>query len=496
MKKIILTLFILSPILMFGQVPSDRIEFYMDICRFYDFQINKSIVELYVGIDGKSIKYQKEEDGKFQASVNINWVLEKIENGDSTALMSDNYTLNLAKDLRPEDTSKTEKLIPLFHMQKIDLDPGTYLLRGIAYDMFAPVAKKIMAVHEFVVDEMKNDEIDFSDIKWVAKEEPNGDKRARTRDQLIPLVTGDFFFNKDTMTFYQEIYNAATLKDEKFYVRSRILQGDNILYAYDKTQQRIPAQSFRNAYKEEFIIDKLASNTYYLQVEILNARNKPLKVYRKKFFVANTRVSNEFDNIVYSSETDIFNEYTEEELTYYLRTLLHISTEQELNFIKALDNFEQKKNFLYSFFEKRLKEQTQPVRALWNGHLLALDYVNQEFKSTFREGWQTDRGRVFMKYGIPQDVERYPGEANLIPYEIWRYNRLDAQTNVIFIFYDQDLASNEYELLHSSKYGEINNPRWREQLINKGMVPGTIDYERDNTLQNRLNSKLDIDGGN
>ncbi|MCB0846455.1 MAG: GWxTD domain-containing protein, partial [Bacteroidetes bacterium] len=144
--------------------------------------------------------------------------------------------------------------------------------------------------------------------------------------------------------------------------------------------------------------------------------------------------------------------------------------------------------------EKRKKDPSQEVSALWNGHLLALDYVNQQYKSTFREGWQTDRGRVFLKYGIPQDVERFPAEANLIPYEIWRYNRLGAQTNVIFIFFDQDLSSNEYVLLHSTKYGEVNNPRWREQLRNKGLTPGSVDYEQFDPLNNRIDSKLNPDG--
>ncbi|MCB0835891.1 MAG: GWxTD domain-containing protein [Bacteroidetes bacterium] len=492
MKKLLFSILILLPFYLSAQsgASSGDFEFYLDISRFYDFQVNKTIVEFYLGVNAHSIKFKKEDDDKYQASVNISWFLQKLENGDSVGVLSDSYVLGYADQLRPSDTTDVAQLIPLFHMQKIDLDPGTYLLTGVAYDMLAPVTRKITAINEFIVEPMADDKIMFSDVKWVAAEKD----RVRTRDDLIPMVTGDLFVNQDKLVYYQEIYNTAAVYDKPFIIRSNILQGNQVLWNYENTQDRTPAASRRNAFKTEFEIDKLASNTYFLQTEVLDRKNKPIATYRKKFFVVNTRVSNEFDNIIVDSESDIFNEYTEEQLSYYLKTLIHTSTEQEAAFIKALDNYEQKKNFLYSFFEKRKKDPSQEVSALWNGHLLALDYVNQQYKSTFREGWQTDRGRVFLKYGIPQDVERFPAEANLIPYEIWRYNRLGAQTNVIFIFFDQDLSSNEYVLLHSTKYGEVNNPRWREQLRNKGLTPGSVDYEQFDPLNNRIDSKLNPDG--
>ena len=100
---------------------------------------------------------------------------------------------------------------------------------------------------------------------------------------------------------------------------------------------------------------------------------------------------------------------------------------------------------------------------------------------------------MFLKYGIPEDVERHPSKPNLLPYETWRYNRLGRQTNVVFIFYDPDLATNDYPLLHSTKYGEENNPRWRSQLAagNAGLTPQGIDYERDRT--SRFNQDFEID---
>ncbi|MEO0472394.1 MAG: GWxTD domain-containing protein, partial [Bacteroidota bacterium] len=177
------------------------------------------------------------------------------------------------------------------------------------------------------------------------------------------------------------------------------------------------------------------------------------------------------------------------ELDEFIKTLRYRSTQQEIDFARALESVDQKKNFLYSFLAKRKSSPEQEVEALWAGHLAALNYVNDQFKSSIRPGWQTDRGRVFLQYGIPNDVERFPAESYSVPYEIWRFNRLGAQSNVVFVFFDPDLATSDYPLLHSNKYGELNQPRWRTMLQNNGRVPTEVDYENND---GRINEKLDL----
>jgi hypothetical protein len=66
---------------------------------------------------------------------------------------------------------------------------------------------------------------------------------------------------------------------------------------------------------------------------------------------------------------------------------------------------------------------------------------------------------------------------NTVPYEIWTYNKLGVQPGVIFVFADNDLITNEYPLLHSTKYGEANNPRWRLDLLSRFKDANTVDYD-------------------
>ena len=193
----------------------------------------------------------------------------------------------------------------------------------------------------------------------------------------------------------------------------------------------------------------------------------------KTFFVANSRVEPKLaEYTVSKAGSDLFNGYSDEQLTKYIRTLIHISTENEIRFAKALREYEDKKNFLFAFWEKRLT-QNQTVEQLWKGHLGALNLVNEHYKSNMREGWETDRGRVYLKYGIPSDIEYYPAESSRLPHEIWKYDRLGAQSQVLFVFLDSDLATNEVPLIHSNKYGELQNYGW-ESMLRNGDTPNSL----------------------
>jgi hypothetical protein len=103
-----------------------------------------------------------------------------------------------------------------------------------------------------------------------------------------------------------------------------------------------------------------------------------------------------------------------------------------------------------------------PWPDLRDRYLQATRFANENFRSFAREGWRTDRGRVYLIYGQPDDIERFPSSDEAKPYEIWTYNGIEG--GVEFIFGDR-LGLREYQLLHSSKLGEIKNENWRALLV-------------------------------
>lgn len=455
------------------------VQFFMDVCRFHDTRLSDPTAEIYFSIDGTSVVHKLKQDNKYHAAVNVTWFLERLVDGDSIGVAGDKLVLDWPENEFPEDTASSKMRKHLFYQEYLRLPPGRYLLQASVSDQYAPSSEASVAFRDFEVAPLSESGLQFSDIKWIEHRRKLDDRM--NRQDLLPMVTNDAFINQDSMVFYQEIYHVSNEYDGKFVIRARIHQGDNILYAFENTQPRVANQI--NAFMMSLSgLEKLRSNTYHLQIDLLDIRNVPFATYRKKFYIYNSRLDQDFEaiSVFDNNEKDIFNEYEHGELDYYLTTLLWISTQQERDFIRSLETADQKRNYLLSFWEKRKRYPTQKIAALWRGHLMALDYVNQQFKSNLNEGWKTDRGRVFLKYGIPSDVERYPsGPSGAIPWEMWRYDQLGAQSAVIFVFYDPDLSTDEYPLLHSSKYGEVFNPRWQEQLLgpDNKITPGSIDYE-------------------
>lgn len=87
--------------------------------------------------------------------------------------------------------------------------------------------------------------------------------------------------------------------------------------------------------------------------------------------------------------------------------------------------------------------------------------VVKEFSTSIRKGYNTDRGRVYLQYGPPDNRTQMPHEPSAYPYEIWQYYKVKGQSNRRFIFYNPDLVTNDFKLIHSDALGEIMNDQWQ-----------------------------------
>ena len=78
-----------------------------------------------------------------------------------------------------------------------------------------------------------------------------------------------------------------------------------------------------------------------------------------------------------------------------------------------------------------------------------------------RDGWKTDRGRVYVLYAEPDEVQRFPSSENAKPYEKWNYNQIES--GVLFVFIDLT-GYGDYTLVHSTKRGELQDESWQQRL--------------------------------
>ena len=119
------------------------------------------------------------------------------------------------------------------------------------------------------------------------------------------------------------------------------------------------------------------------------------------------------------------------------------------------------KQYLYNFWLTR--NNTNPEKE-WKEYKERVDITQDLYSTSIKRGYETDRGRVYLKYGKPNTISEMKNEPSSYPYEIWHYYGTENRSNVKFIFYNPDIISNDYPLLHSTMQGEIYNTQWRVDL--------------------------------
>lgn len=98
---------------------------------------------------------------------------------------------------------------------------------------------------------------------------------------------------------------------------------------------------------------------------------------------------------------------------------------------KTLD---EKQTFFKKFWEERDPNKSTSKNELMNEYFRRVNYSVENFSRSFsKDGWQTDRGRILIKFGFPDDIERHPFEMGSLPFEIWRYYSLRKT----FLFQDR-----------------------------------------------------------
>jgi len=164
-----------------------------------------------------------------------------------------------------------------------------------------------------------------------------------------------------------------------------------------------------------------------------------------------------------------YSTYTEDELVEEFNKVRYIAATEERDVFDGLDA-DGMRRFLIDFWKRRDPNPSTPINEYKTMYMENVELANARYSSNFRPGWKTDRGRVLLIYGRPDEIERNPSSISTQPYEVWQYYSLDGGSEFIF----GDLSGHgEYELIHSTYRNELQDPNWRERLGGSSFGPGT-----------------------
>lgn len=136
----------------------------------------------------------------------------------------------------------------------------------------------------------------------------------------------------------------------------------------------------------------------------------------------------------------------------------YIITDEERQTFKKLSTDDERETFIENFWERRNPNPGNPENEFKEEYYRRIAYANEHYASGI-PGWKTDRGRIYIMYGPPNEIESHPsggtyerpaseggGETSTFPFEDWTYNYIDGIGNNIQLEFVDPTMSGEYHL--------------------------------------------------
>ncbi len=156
---------------------------------------------------------------------------------------------------------------------------------------------------------------------------------------------------------------------------------------------------------------------------------------------------------------------TSERAAYWKKWLnedvVYIISDEEKNVFKNLQTDEEREKFVEQFWARRNPDPRNPDNSFKEEHYRRIAYANERFASGI-PGWKTDRGRIYIMYGKPDEIESHPsggtynreiweggGTTSTFPFERWRYRHIDNVGDDIEIEFVDASMSGEYKIAMS-----------------------------------------------
>jgi len=158
--------------------------------------------------------------------------------------------------------------------------------------------------------------------------------------------------------------------------------------------------------------------------------------------------------------TDPFARLSELQLDTLFDPLVVLAEPGELGVYRDL-SVEGKRRFLRDFWRKRDPTPSTPD----NEQMAAFYHRIGDANDRYREGgaaevpgWRTDRGKIFLLHGEPDDALRRPASGTSYPWEYWKFTKGRV---LYYLFLDRTRLGN-YSLIFTNDRHENSLPGWQQ----------------------------------
>lgn len=443
--------------------PADSVrtplQFTVDFARFRSPN-DHTYLETYISLPRSSLLYLPSPDGRLRAEFLVHALL--LSASDTVAHRAWR-NVNFADSL-----AETQGAFSLFTVGQFDVPRDNYRMDLLVADLGSLDTARVMFDIKAIA--FPDSGLCLSDVQLAARISRDSTQGQFTKGNylVLPNPPGIYGTTLPVLYFYAEVYNLTYGHpgDSAFYkVNYIILNGEGQrAKVFPSSRKAKPGTSAVEVGGLNIIT--LPSGTYYLVLEVVDPTTGERASVMKKFFIYRegetfATQSQKAPTSKGSSGLDAerYNVMSERELDHEFEVTRYINTAEDRATWKKL-NLAGKRNFLRDFWARMDQTPGTPENEFKQDYLARVAEANAVFKG-LREGWKTDRGRILLQYGRPDEIERFPFSAENKAYHIWHYYSI--QGGVMFIFVDKR-EMGDFELVHSTARGELFDADWQRWI--------------------------------
>ena len=392
-------------------------KYYQDFLNFLDDN-GQSRVDIFMQVPFAAVQFERNSNG-FEGgySVTVSIYMEDGETLYLEKLWNEKITV---KSFR--ETSAKENFNLSYRSFK--LAPGKYLLKTTVTDRDS--RKEYSSENYYNVREF-SPKPSISDIMLIAQM-----KIVEGNNRIIPNVSRNVSENKKEINIFFEIYSDSSTNSNIEYI---VTNKDNKILYESSGKQLINKDKTQVFYT---ISDSTLLNlgNYILTVRLKDNNEKTLASTSKAFYSRWAGLPATVDNIDEAIDQ-----------------LIYIANPNEIEYMRNGKDEEEKTKRFIEYWKTKDPSPGNEENEVFQEYFGRVNFANEQF-SHYSEGWQSDRGMVFIILGPPNNIDRHPFEYDAKPYEIWEYYEINRS----FTFLDES-GFGDYRLI-TPMYGDLFRYRY------------------------------------
>ena len=440
-----LFIYLIPFILLFGMIlkanddipasSSGDLDFYVDYALFKQEKEIPLYGEFYLMLYAGQIKGET-LNGDNLGKIEIHKILKNLESGD---LKEHRWQTVIKMD----QDSLRNRTLAIYDQWMDYLEPAHYELDVMVTDMNSKIQGKA-SLYITVISEDRNN--DISQIQFISgvEEGTNQDQFFKNGRKILPNPSRRYGILSPELFFYYELYNLEKLNGNQIdLIYTVISEIDSLNRTYPLKKINVPGHTVSIVHGLD--VSHYPSGIYKLRIlakddsEHLRLQTeRQFEIIQQDHLIANAKVN--ADQIKVASNI----------LTYFI-------SPRQISFFNSLD-IHGKIQFLINFWADKDPTPNSKKNEYLEEIQKRYQYANEHFHWGNQEGWASDKGRILIVYGFPDETIQKYSDAEAVPFEIWIYRE---DRSYEFVFVDMK-STGKFILVHSTRENEIHNDQWQE----------------------------------